>query len=233
MASRSVVIRRPCPHSDRRLWRDSEGHAGARSRRCRHPRRGRARRAQAGGGRDRGDGQCHSGRGQDESRPPGGGSGRPAGDGPGHDREPRLRLGGASDRVGRARDPPRRRQCRCRWRHGEHGSGALPRRRAVAGAIDSATGSFTTACSATGSTTPSPANTQAGIPKTWWRNIRSRAKPRTNGLCARNSASHARRPPDISRLRSRRSRSPAKKGRRHSTRTKPIGRTPPSKRWRD
>ena len=35
-------------------------------------------------------------------------------------------------------------------------------------------------------------NIQAGIPKTWWRNTRSRAKPRINGLCARNSASRAR-----------------------------------------
>ena len=61
----------------------------------------------------------------------------------------------------------------------------------------------------------------------------TREAPRINGLCARNSASRARKPPDISRPRSRRSRSPAKRGRRNSLRTKPIGPTPLSKRWRD
>ena len=40
-------------------------------------------RAQARGDRDRGDGECHPGRDEDESCPSGGGSGRSAGDGPG------------------------------------------------------------------------------------------------------------------------------------------------------
>ena len=104
---------------------------------------------------------------------------------------------------------------------------------AVDGVIAWETDSFTTACFATGSTTPSPANTRAGIPRTSWRNIRSRAKPRTNGLCARSSASRARKARVISSRRSRRSRFPAKRGRRHSIRTKPIVPTPRSRRWRD
>ena len=139
-----------------------------------------------------GDGQCHSGRDEDESRPSGGGPGRPAGDGPGHDGEPGLRLGGAGDCVRGAGDPA--------WATPMPPSPAAWRawiRRlisfsAVGGVIAWETGSFTTACFATGSTTLSPANTRAGIPRTWSRNIRSRAKPRTNGLCARSNALRAR-----------------------------------------
>jgi acetyl-CoA acetyltransferase len=84
-----------------------------------------------------------------------------------------------------------------------------------------------------GSTTLSPVSTQAGIPRTSSRNIRSRAKPRTNGLCAHNSASHARKARVISSRKSRRSKFPARRGRRHSTRTKPIVPTPRSRRLRD
>ena len=59
-----------------------------------------------------------------------------------------------------------------------------------------------------------------------------RAKPRTNGRCARNSASPAHKPRDISSRKSRPFRSPAKRGRRHSIRTKPTVPTRRSKRWR-
>ena len=103
---------------------------------------------------------------------------------------------------------------------------------AVAGVIASETGSSTTACSATGSTTLSRVNTRAGTPRTWSRNIRSHAKPKTNGLCARSNASPARKLRDISRRRSWQFRFPARRGRRHSIRTKRIAPTPRSRRLR-
>ena len=116
---------------------------------------------------------------------------RPAGDRPRHDREPGLRFGGAGDCV--------RRAGRSFWATPAPPSPAASRawtRRlisfsTVGGVIASEMGNCTTACSATGSTTLSPANTPAGIPRIWWRNIRSRAKLRINGFCARSSASHA------------------------------------------
>src|ERR1700677_2785852 len=92
----------------------------------------------------------------------------------------------------------------------------------AAGVIASETDSSTTACFATAWTTLSPGNTRAGIPRIWWKNTRSRAKPRINGLCGHNSASRARKRRDISSHRSRRSRFPAGRGRRHSIRTKPT-----------
>src|SRR6516164_8062990 len=74
--------------------------------------------------------------------------------------------------------------------------------------------------------------TPAGIPRTWSRNTRSRARRRTVGHCDHSSGSPLRRPTVILSRRSCRWRCRAKRGRRSSTKTSTTGLTRRSKHWR-